>query len=112
MLVEKVRIEAASVAVAARLGVVIVVLCGLVGIAAGVARVIRAGTLTEGLVVVIASTMTTVVSSVVMLFIVWRVELASPASNTVDSEAAQRGEGPNAVRSASAASPTRTAERV
>jgi len=110
MFVDKVRIGATAVAVAARLGVVVVVVCGLVGIAAGIARVIRAGTLTEGLVVVIASTMTAVVSSVVMLFIAWRVELSISAGSAVEPDAGQRNE--KAARAGPATSPSRTAEHV
>jgi hypothetical protein len=73
----RLRVGAHSLATMARWGAVIVGVCGCLGLMAGIARATRGGRLTEGVVIVIGSTMTTVVSLAVLLFIAWRVDLAN-----------------------------------
>jgi len=91
MLAGRVRIGEVAVGVAARLGLAVVAVCGLVGVAAGIARAVRTGRLTEGLIVVIASTVTTVVGSVVMLFVAWRVDSVRPSNERRDPNLTQVG---------------------
>jgi len=86
MLVARFRVAGHSVSAVARCAVVVVVICGLLGLAAGVERVIWAGRLTEGVVLVIASTMVTAVSIPVLLFIAWRTDLADSAPDTGPSQ--------------------------
>jgi hypothetical protein len=74
MLVARFRVEARSVSAVARWAVAIVVVCGLLGVAAGIERVIWADRLTEAIVLVVGSTMATAVSIAVLLFIAWRVD--------------------------------------
>jgi hypothetical protein len=76
MLIARFRVEANSVSAVARLAVVIIVVCGLVGLAAGIERVMWADRLTEGIVIVVGATMATAVSITLLLFVAWRVELA------------------------------------
>jgi xanthosine utilization system XapX-like protein len=76
MLGAKIRVEAQVVATVARCCVVIVAVCGLLGLAVGAERVVRAERLTEGLVIAVASTMATAVSLTVLLFIAWRADRA------------------------------------
>ena len=97
MLVAGFRVEAHSVSVVARWAVAIVVICGLLGLAAGIERVIWAERLTEG-VLVIASTMATAFSIPVLLFIAWRAELADIAPDRGPSKATHHSnpvEGPD-----------------
>src|SRR5215207_3243294 len=87
MLVERFQVEAHSVSAVARWAVAIVVVCGMLGVATGIERVIWADRLTEAVVLVIASTMAAAVSITVLLFIAWRVELADSAPDRGPSEA-------------------------
>ncbi len=87
MVVAGFRVEARSVSAMARWAVVIVVVCGLLGVVAGVERVIWADRLTEAVVLVVASTMATAVSITVLLFIAWRVELTDRAPEWGPSQA-------------------------
>jgi len=79
----------------------------LLGLAAGVERVIWADRLTEAVVLVLASTMATVVSVTVLLFIAWRVELAERAPDRGPSQAIHQA---SPVEGAEVASPSTTAE--
>jgi hypothetical protein len=106
MLIARFRVEAHSVSAVARWAVAIVVVCGLLGLAAGIERVIWADRLTEAVVLVVASTMATAVSITVLLFIAWRVELADTAPDRGPSQAIHQT---NPVEGADVASPSTSA---
>jgi hypothetical protein len=105
MLVARFRIEAHSVSAVARWAIAIVVVCGLLGVAAGIERAIWAERLTEAVVLVVASTVTTAVSITVLLFIAWRVELPDGAPDRGPSQLIHQT---NPVECADVASPSTT----
>jgi hypothetical protein len=106
MLVARFRIEAHWMSAVARWAVVVVVVCGLLGLAAGIERAVWAGRLTESVVLIVASTMATAVSITVLLFIAWRAELAD---STRDRGPGQAIHQTNPVEGADVASTSTTA---